>query len=200
MKTFAQYLTESTQTYNYRIKFVGDVDNSCLKSFKDHLKQFDPKSVSDVKKTPVQSAPIDFPNYSNESVSMMDVEFAYPATMPQLQQIAELCGIDPDRINVATKKYAETLDQEMLGIEDQNKDLLNSDYPEPNKEQKQLSKDYSEGNREVIKNSADEAAWTVAGGKTPAAETTNDLPMGVKSPMTDIQRPPKPATGNHPKG
>jgi len=35
----------------------------------------------------------------------------------------------------------------------------------------------------------------VAGGKTKPAETTNDLPMGVTSPMSKITRPAKPATG-----
>ena len=49
--------------------------------------------------------------------------------------------------------------------------------------------------KQVVKNSAEDAKWTVAGGKTPPAETTNDLPMGVKSPMTTVKRPPKPATG-----
>jgi hypothetical protein len=40
----------------------------------------------------------------------------------------------------------------------------------------------------------------VAGGKTPPAETTNDLPMGTTSPMTRVKRPPRPATGANPKG
>jgi hypothetical protein len=30
--------------------------------------------------------------------------------------------------------------------------------------------------------------------------TTNSLPMGNKSPMTSVKRPPKPATGYNPKG
>ncbi len=200
MKTFAHYLTESTQTYDYRIKFVGEVNNDFLKDFKQQLKKFDPESISDVKKTPIQSELIDFPAFSNEPISMIDVVLKYPATMPQVQQMAELLGFDPNKINLCDTHYADTIDAELLGIADQNKDLLNSAYPEPTKEQKDLSKDYGEGNQQVVKNSAEEALWTVAGGKTQAATFTSSLPMGDKSPLTDIKRPPKPATGNHPKG
>jgi hypothetical protein len=67
-------------------------------------------------------------------------------------------------------------------------------------EQKQLKKDYADGNQQVVRNSAAEATWTVAGGKTPPAETTNDLPQGVVSPMTAMKRPPRPATGRNPQG
>ena len=195
MKTFRHYLAESEKTFDYRIKLVGDLPPNFIKELKSRLKKFDPATIGDEKKTPVMSQPLDFPEYSNESVTMMDVSFRYPATPPQVKQMAELLGLDPDRIAMVQRAYDDSIDKEILGIND-NKDLLtDTNLPEPDAEQKQISKDYSEGNREVIRNSAEDAAWTVAGGKTPAAETTNDIPMGVKSPMTNVKRPPKPATG-----
>jgi hypothetical protein len=51
----------------------------------------------------------------------------------------------------------------------------------------------------VLKN-AYRSDFTVAGGKTPPAKTTNELPQGNKSPMTTIKRQPKPATGANPRG
>ena len=51
----------------------------------------------------------------------------------------------------------------------------------------------------VLKN-AYKSNFTVAGGKTPEATTTNDLPMGDESPISNIKRPPKPATGANPRG
>jgi hypothetical protein len=194
MKTLAQYLTEGERTHDYRIKVVGDLPPNFMTAFKEQLKKFDPKTMGDVKKTPVMSQPQDFPGFENESVSMMDVSFRYPATMPQIQQMAQLLGLDPDRLCVQQKDYAEGLDQELLGIEKQ-KDLLTSEYPEPDAKQKKLKKEYADSNQQLIKNSAADAVWTVAGGKTKPAETTNDLPMGVTSPMSKVKRPPKPATG-----
>jgi hypothetical protein len=140
---------------------------------------------------------MDFPNFPNESVNMMDVSFRYPATPPQIQQIARLLGLDENRICIVQQAWADGMDKELLGIEEQNTDLLNSPYPDDSKEQKDLKKDYAAvgKDKQVVKNSAQDATWTVAGGKTPPAETTNDLPMGVKSPMTTIKRPAKPATG-----
>jgi hypothetical protein len=194
MKTLAQYLTESTRTHDYRIKIVGDVPSDFMSAFKAQLKKFDPSSMSDVKKTPVMSQPKDFPGFANESVSMMDVCFRYPATLPQIQEMAKLLGLDPDRLCVSQTDYAEGMDAELLGIEDQ-KDLLTSDYPADSAEQKKLKKDHASGNQQLVKNSADNAVWTVAGGKTKPAETTNDLPMGVTSPMSKVTRPAKPSTG-----
>jgi hypothetical protein len=196
MKTFAQYLTESTQTHDYRIKIVGDVSANFMAALKDQLKKFDPVTMGEVKRTPVMSRHEDFPAFPNESVDMMDVSFRYPATPPQIAQIAELLGLCPDRICIQQRDYAVGLDQELLGI-DQQKDLLTSDYPPDTKEQRDLKRDYAAvgKDKQVVKNSADDATWTVAGGKTPPAETTNDLPQGVKSPMTAVKRPPRPVTG-----
>ena len=196
MKTFSQYLTESQKTHDYRVKIVGDIPAGFAGALKDQLKKFDPVSIGEIKKTPVMSQPMDFPAFPNESVNIMDVTFRYPATPPQIQQIAELLGLDADRICITQRDYAHGMDRELLGIQ-QQKDVLLTDYPADTKEQKDLKRDYSAVGRDkaVVKNSAEDATWTVAGGKTRPAETTNDLPQGVTSPMTKMKRPPLPATG-----
>ena len=87
-------------------------------------------------------------------------------------------------------------------IDTENKDLLtDTDYPADTAEQKALKADYSAPYDEhaVLKN-AYRSDFTVAGGPTPPAKTTNDLPMGNKSPMSKITRPAKPATGAQPRG
>jgi hypothetical protein len=197
MKTFAQYLTESEKTFDYRIKIVGDLPGDFIKEFKVRLKKFDPVTIGEVKTTPILAKPKDFPAFNNQSVNMMDVVFRYPAIPPQIQQIAQLLGLDPDRISINETHWAEGMDRELMGIDDQGSPLLLTDYPADTKEQKDLIKDYSAVGKEkqVVRNSAEDAVWTVAGGRTPPAETTNDLPMGVKSPMSTVKRPPRPATG-----
>jgi hypothetical protein len=202
MKNFKDYLAESERTYNYRIKIVGDTPSGLVKALEEKLQQFDVIKMSDVKTTPVQSKPADFPAFENDRVSSMDVEFRYPAIEPQIQQIAQLLGLDPNRIRLLTTAYEDSMAEEKQKVEDQNKDLLtDTDYPAPDAEQKALSKDYSADpyKHAVLKNTY-RSDFTVAGGKTPPAETTNDLPMGNKSPMTKVSRPPKPATGANPRG
>jgi hypothetical protein len=202
MKKFQEYLAESERTYRYRIKIVGDVAPDFIKMLEEKLKQFEPVKISRPKTTPVQLKPADFPKHSNDSVTSMDVEFRYPAIEPQIKQIAQLLFLDPNRIIMLTTPHEESLDVERERVETENKDLLtDTDYPAPNAEQKALSKDYSAPYDEhaVLKNTY-RSDFTVAGGKTPPAKTTNDLPMGTSSPMTKVKRPPRPATGANPRG
>jgi hypothetical protein len=201
MKPFAKYLAESERTYNYRIKVVGDVPAGFFKELRDKCQQFDIVKMSDAKSTPVRKVIPDFPAFPNQAMSIVDVEFKYPAVEPQIKQLAQLLGLDPNRIVMNTTPYEESLTDENSKIEDQNKDLLDSPYPAPDAEQRALKKDYATGpyDHEVVKN-AYKTNFTVAGGKTPPAKTTNELPMGDKSPMTNIKRSPKPATGRNPRG
>lgn len=202
MKNFKDYLTESERTYNYRIKLVGDVPSNLVKELEGKLKQFDIVKISSAKTTPVQPNPADFPAFANERVTHVDVEFRYPAIEPQIQQLVQLLGFNPNRVRMLTVPYEDSMNSERNKVEEQNKDLLtDTDFPAPDAEQKALSKDYSADpyDHAVLKN-AYRSEFTVAGGKTPAAQTTNDLPMGDTSPMTKMTRKPKPATGANPKG
>ena len=202
MKNFKDYLTESERTYNYRIKLVGDIPSNFVKELEGKLKQFDIVKISAPKTTPVQTNPADFPAFANDRVTHVDVEFRYPAIEPQIQQLVQLLGFDPNRVRMLTVPYEDGMASEKEKVEDQNKDLLtDTDFPAPDAEQKALSKDYSANpyDHAVLKN-AYRSDFTVAGGKTPPAQTTNDLPMGDQSPMTKMTRKPKPATGANPKG
>jgi hypothetical protein len=201
MKNFQQYLAESERTYNYRIKIVGDVAPDFVKQLEEKLAQFDIVKITKPKTTPVQLQPADFPKHSNDSVTSMDVEFRYPAIEPQIKQIAQLLMMDPNRIIMLTTPHEEGMDSERERVAAQNKNLLDTDYPADTAEQKALIADYSApyDQHAVLKN-AYRSDFTVAGGKTPPAETTNDLPMGNDSPMTKVKRPPRPATGANPRG
>jgi hypothetical protein len=194
MKTFAEYLTESRKTFDYRIKIAGDTTPEFMKGFEQKLKQFDVVKITAPKTTPVQKTLADFPQYNNESMTFMDVTFNYPATPPQITQIAQLLGLDPNRICIQDRVYAEKMDSER---ERQNKEsnnlLTDTDFPAPDKEQRDLKKDYSAAPEDhaVLKN-AYRSDFTVAGGKTPPAVTTNDFPMGSKSPIGGTNRLPTP--------
>jgi len=202
MKPFAQYLAESERTYDYRIKICGEPTTEFVSKLKSKLNQFDPVSMSDVKSTPVQQIPTDFANFKNLPVAMFDVSFRYPAIEPQIKQLAQLQGYDPNKVVMLTAQYDDGLVTEYTRIGEENKDLIaNTDYPADTDEQKALNKDHSADpfQHQVLKN-AYRSDFTVAGGKTPAARTTNDIPQGNKGPMYKVYRPARPATGNQPKG
>jgi hypothetical protein len=202
MKSFVKYLAESERVYRYRIKTAGDTPAGFFPDMKEKLAQFDIVSMSQPRSTPVRKEIPDFPAFANESMTMVDVEFRYPAIEPQIKQLAQLCGLDPNRIVMNTLDYEESVNAEARKIADQNTDLLkDTDYPANDAEQKKLKKDYSaEPKDHVVLKNAYKSDFTVAGGRTPAAKTTNELPQGVKSPISNIKRPPRPAAGAQPRG
>lgn len=200
--TFAKYLAESERIYKYRIKVAGDTPPDFFSELKKKLDQFDPVKIGDTKTRPIQAKNMDFPAFDNEAVTSMDFECRYPAIEPQIKQLAQLMYLDPNRIILTLPGHDDSMDTEYKKIEDQNHDLLkDTDYPAPDAEQKELVKDYSADpyQHSVLQN-AYRSDFTVAGGKTPAAQTTNQLPQGDDSPMTKTKRPPRPATGANPKG
>lgn len=202
MKPFAKYLAESERTYDYRIKLCGRIPDDLVRDLKSKLSQFDPAKMGDAKVTPIQKILTDFPNNKNDAVTMFDVSFRYPAIEPQIKQLYQLLGGDPNLIVMSTQNHDEVMVDELAKIDSENKDLLaDPEYPAPDSQQKALKKDYSaEPHDHVVLKNAYRSDFTVAGGKTPAAKTTNDLPMGTKSPFANIKRPPKPATGAQPRG
>ena len=202
MKPFAKYLAESERTYQYRIKIVGDVPAGFIKDLESKMSQFDVAKMGSPKTTPVRKNIPDFPAFPNQPLTIVDVEFRYPAIEPQIKQLAQLLGMDPNRIVMNTDAYEQSLDDENKKIVDQNKNLLDDPaYPKDDAVQRALKKDYATGpyDHAVLKN-AYRTKFTIAGEKTPPAKTTNELPQGVKSPMTNIKRSPKPATGANPRG
>ena len=202
MKKFHHYLAESERTYDYRIKILGDVPPTFIKDLEQKLEQFDIVKLSGKKTTPVQRLLKDFPNEENDMVTSVDVSFRYPAIEPQIQQLAKLLGFNPNRIRLLTQPYVNSIDKEISDINTQNKDLIaDTDYPAPDAEQQALKKDYSgDPYKHAVLQNAYRSDFTVAGGKTPPAKTTNDIKQDTKSPMTDIKRMPRPATFATPRG
>ena len=78
MSTFKDYLTESSKSYDYKIKIAGDSRSIDKNALETALKKFDLASMSAGKTTPIMTLPLDFPALSNESVTIFDVTTNYP--------------------------------------------------------------------------------------------------------------------------
>ena len=86
MSTFKDYLTESTKSYDYKIKIAGepkDIDKNALETA---LQKFDLSKMSAGKSTPIMTLPLDFPRLSNESVTIFDVTPNYPESPRVMQE------------------------------------------------------------------------------------------------------------------
>ena len=115
MSTFAKYLTESTKTYEYKVKIAGDIDKDFATRMETCLQKFEVAKMSAGKKTPIQSLPLDFPALSNESVTIFDVTTNYPSAVREMQEyLADYMNISPAMIVVRkpgepTEEYQEQM-------------------------------------------------------------------------------------------
>jgi hypothetical protein len=86
MSTFSQYLTESTKSYDYKIKVAGELPEGFANKMETALQKFDVANMSAGKKTPIMTMPLDFPQLSNEEVTIFDVTTNYPASVRELKE------------------------------------------------------------------------------------------------------------------
>ena len=193
MKSLSQYLTEAKQTFDYKIYILGDVAADVLNDLEEKLQQFDVLKMSQPKKTPIQKTLPVFPEAENESMSIIDVSFNYPATPPQMIQIARLLGMDPNAIRIQQSTYADSIDAEREGYEEQPNPVIGSEEGEQpeSKASKEASEYYAADpyKREVVGNEYS-SDFTIAGGKTPPAEFNTDFPIGEKSPIMGTNKIP----------
>ena len=193
MKSFAQYLVETRQTFDYRIKILGDVDAELINGLEEKLQQFDVVSMTEPKSTPIQKTLPDFPDAKNDSVTFMDVTFNYPATPPQITQMAELLGMNPNHIIIQTKEYADSVEEERKGYDEQPDPVLGTEEGEqPENAESKKASEYQAADpykREVVGNEYS-SDFTIAGGKTPPAKFTTDTPNSVDSPIMGTNKIP----------
>lgn len=198
MKSLRHYLTESVRTYRYTIKIVGACDNKFLDLFKHNLSKFDPVKVEEPKTTPIQKKLHDFPDSENDSVTIIKAEFRYPATEPMIQQVAQQCGCQIDRVRVLTSDHADSInaDDDMFAnrLEAEQKEaLLNTETLEDGG--KQANKDYA--NQYLDKVLPKKSSIDIPYAAKSTAKDVNKSKEGIqtKSPMSAVKRPEKPQTG-----
>ena len=196
MKSLRHYLMESVRTYHYTIKIAGDCDQKFLEMFKHNLSKFDPVKVEEPKTTPIQKKPIGFEGMENESVTIIKAEFKYPATEPMIQQCAQACGCQVNRVRVVDTAYDEGIDAEMQQYANQAKDqplLLKQELEDNGKE---ASKEYANQYLDRVMPKKPSIDIPFDAKKTPTAPNTSKEGINTKSPMSNIKRPERPATGS----
>ncbi len=89
MKSFKEYLTKSQKQYPFRIKIAHEMTSEQEDLMKSLLGRFirDNSSLSLKKsKTPIQAAPLDFPQVKNSEVNIYEVVLDFPTTQFELKE------------------------------------------------------------------------------------------------------------------
>jgi hypothetical protein len=200
MKSFRRYLMESVRTYRYKIKIAGSPDKNWCDLFCYNLNKFDPVKIGEPKSTPIQKDPYGFPGLENQSVTIIDVEFKYPATEPMIKQMARLQNYDENLVRMIQSDFDDSINHEVERYENQasHTPVLNhTELEDDGAAAKEASKEYGEQYLPRIMKDAKEDSMNMkyAAPKTPAAPDMRKTPGNDKSPMTSINRPKLPPTG-----
>ena len=199
MKSLRHYLMESVRTYKYTIKIAGDCDQKFLDLFSHNLSKFDPVKVEAPKTTPIQKNPIGFPGVENENVTIIKAEFKYPATEPMIQQVAQHCGCQINRVIVLQSDYDDSLNADHQAISnrldnEKKQALLNTETLEDGG--KQASKDYANQYLDKVVPKKPSINIPYSAKETPTAPNKSKEGINTQSPMSKMTRPQRPATGS----
>lgn len=94
MKSFKQYLQESKQSYDFKIKLATELTDEQVDRVERHLVKYDVQNFSAPKKLMLQSSPIDFPTMRGIEVYVIEFTTALPASGFQIQEeLKKLIGI-----------------------------------------------------------------------------------------------------------
>lgn len=133
MKSFKEYLIESKQCYEFKIKFAGEPSDDAIKRVKEALEQFNIESFSEGKRTPIQETQVDFPDHKNINVTVYDISLSYPVTSSQLRNIvAEAANLTQCCVKIRNLKEQEEEEINHEHDEKSDKVLLNTDYEKEN--------------------------------------------------------------------
>ncbi|RLD49803.1 MAG: hypothetical protein DRI97_17680, partial [Bacteroidetes bacterium] len=140
-------------------------------------------------RTPIEKDPVGFPGLVNQEVNIFDIELRYPASTGQVQEMARTVGIEPNTIIVLDSNFNDSYKTDLEGIEPDSV-KLETEFPEPSKEQKQASKDYADSYKDIAKElgNANTAKFEIAG-KDAAKPATIDTSLGKESPLSKVKRP-----------
>lgn len=101
-RTFSDYVADRRTGYKYTIKFaLPEVNDAMLDLLETCLSKYNLVSATKFRSTPIQLAPLEFPNIKSTPVHSSDIELEYPASLDFLKTyIANSLDISQGQIAV----------------------------------------------------------------------------------------------------
>lgn len=132
-KSFKEYLLESKQTYEFKIKLVGEHDKDTSEKIKKALEVHCVESISAPKTSPVQESQVDFPSHQNVSVTIFDACLTYPVTSIQVRNlISAALNLPEDCVKVRTDRDEDEQEINHEHAQKTGKALLGTPYDKDN--------------------------------------------------------------------
>lgn len=112
MKTFKEYLQESTQgkKYPFRVKIAGEFPTEQEAKLQSMMDRYKVDSFKKVGTTLIQELPLDFPQVKNCEVSIYEVVVDYPTTQQELTEYLT-SGLNISKQNLVVRRPGEPLEE-----------------------------------------------------------------------------------------
>lgn len=129
MKSFKEYLTESKQTYDFKVKIAGDCPKDCAKKIKEALSMYKVESCSAGKGMPIAETYADFPTQRNIGITVFDVCLAYPSTTDQVRNaLGGVLGVPVTNVKVRSMREEAESALNHANDEKSGESLLSKDH------------------------------------------------------------------------
>lgn len=132
MKSFVEYLIESSKTYEFRIKVAGEISDEHMQRIENHMERFGLENISKPKRTPIQKQPAGFSESVKDSaVNVFEVSTNYPATPQQITALLQdILGLPESHVVTINKNDPEEIAREAAADakDEEYKPILVNDY------------------------------------------------------------------------
>lgn len=202
MKSFKNYLTESTKVYEFRIKLACEMDKESKDKLKTALEAYQVESFKDGKHLPIAEH-VDFPQCGPVEVNVYEVALHYPVIDSQLRQLVHEKTSIPLQCIRVIPGYKTSPYEAMLAGTEQSKEFKQGDavLAQEDMVTESPAEDLVGDKRvpSLIKELEDTKKYKydyAASEGSGNPKTTNDLPQGDKSPVGSQQNKiPSPVKG-----
>lgn len=117
MKTFKEYLAEGKKVYSFKVKVAGELPKDFQKNLKNQIAEHGVITLEKLATTPIQEAPLDFPEMKNCEVHVFEVICEYPVTSPELVHDIKCLGLSENCFRV--RGSGEPSEQDQLTVNDE---------------------------------------------------------------------------------
>jgi hypothetical protein len=148
MKTLKDYLSESKKAYSFKIKVAGELPENFQDTLKKSLEKHNIITLEKMT-TPIQEAPLDFPELANKEVTIFDLAVEYPITGPEIVNFIKEMGVIEDCFRV--RGSAEPSEYDQLLTPDGTSTLLDDPYYKESENAKHRDYFGNEFNKDFLK-------------------------------------------------
>jgi hypothetical protein len=207
MKSLHDYIAERNSNYAFRIKVAKQNPKDIMEEIKNALDAYELVDITTPKSMPVQEHR-EFPKWGACECWQFEATVAYPTTSVQIAQLLkERTGMQAEWVCVYGKQqadqndYAEAYGKDHTGallLDGELKDVPGGQDLVGDKRKDSLLKELdAQSPKLTALKSNDELVKTSSKERTKAAQTTNALPQGTRSPVGSQQNKLPPIKGKN---